>query len=82
MPFKMHKNIFFSEKNVCISYLKFSDPLPKHTYFLFGLNYTAEFLYWWKVNQYWLEFNDISLRSAEVNQCDTYIFACKSVIYV
>ena len=39
MPFKMHKIIFFSRKYVCLPYLKFSDQLPKNTYFfLFGLS--------------------------------------------
>ena len=35
----MHKTInFFSEKNMCLPYLKFSDPLPEtHLFFLFGL---------------------------------------------
>ena len=39
MPFKMDKIIFFSRnKDVCLSYLKFSDPLSKtHLFSLFGL---------------------------------------------
>ena len=37
---KMHKIIFFPEKkNVCLPYLKFSDPLPD---FLFSLSYLPE----------------------------------------
>ena len=46
MPFKMHKIIFSPEKNfkknnVCLPYLKFSDPLPK-TYFFIWPQLTVE----------------------------------------
>ena len=39
MPFKMHRIIFFSRKrNVCLPYLKFSDPLSETLlFFLLGL---------------------------------------------
>ena len=44
MPFKMHKIIFFPKKNifkkkyVCLTYLKFSDMLPKtHLFFHLAL---------------------------------------------
>ena len=43
-PFKMHKIIkkfppkkIIKKKYVCLPDLKFSDLIPKHTYFLFGL---------------------------------------------
>ena len=40
LPFKMHKILFYPEKNIikksaCLSYLKYSDPLPKtHLFFI------------------------------------------------
>ena len=35
MPFKMHKITYFSRKKyACLPYLKFSDLLPKHAFFL------------------------------------------------
>ena len=34
MTFKVHKIIFFSEKNLCLPYLKFSDLLPETHFFI------------------------------------------------
>ena len=45
MPFKMHKISFFTEKNVCLPYLKFSDLLPKtHIFCLAWAGHWASFL--------------------------------------